>query len=144
VDEQAVTAAEGFPEPSASTRGKACLNRYRKASAEVFAIFNERFPQAVLEKASIDEAYLGVPGGSVLEHEHPIASMLLPHLHTRYLTACLHEHTCLRPGLFVRIAATDSSEFGHTHLMQACNGLRCTIDVQPAFAGDATISMLQT
>jgi hypothetical protein len=33
--------------------------RYRKASAQIFAIFKSVFPSATLEKASIDEAYLG-------------------------------------------------------------------------------------
>jgi len=42
------------------TRGtaKACLQRYRIASAEVMALLAELAPGATLEKASIDEAYL--------------------------------------------------------------------------------------
>lgn len=45
---------------AASWRGKACLERYRRASAEIFAIFKRMFPRSVLEKASIDEAYFGM------------------------------------------------------------------------------------
>ena len=33
--------------------------RYRKASAQIFCIFRAFFPTVVIEKASIDEAYLG-------------------------------------------------------------------------------------
>ena len=36
-----------------------CACRYRKASGQIFRIFKACFPSATLEKASIDEAYLG-------------------------------------------------------------------------------------
>lgn len=39
---------------------KACLERYRVASAEILAVFHEVAPDANVEKASIDEAYLDV------------------------------------------------------------------------------------
>ena len=39
---------------------KACLERYRVASAEIIAVFHEVAPEAVVEKASIDEAYIDV------------------------------------------------------------------------------------
>ncbi|KAL0047265.1 hypothetical protein WJX82_011225 [Trebouxia sp. C0006] len=39
---------------------KACLERYRVASAEIIAVFHEVAPDAIVEKASIDEAYLDV------------------------------------------------------------------------------------
>lgn len=39
---------------------KACLERYRVASAEILAVFHEVAPDAIVEKASIDEAYLDV------------------------------------------------------------------------------------
>ncbi|DBB00910.1 hypothetical protein WJX77_007765 [Trebouxia sp. C0004] len=39
---------------------KACLERYRVASAEIIAVFHEVAPGAIVEKASIDEAYLDV------------------------------------------------------------------------------------
>ena len=39
---------------------KACLERYRVASAEIIAVLHETAPDAVIEKASIDEAYLDV------------------------------------------------------------------------------------
>ena len=39
---------------------KACLERYRAASAEIIAVFHEVAPEAIVEKASIDEAYLDV------------------------------------------------------------------------------------
>lgn len=62
IEESAIPAGQvtgNEPNNSASQRGKACLQRYRRASAEVFAIFKRMFPKSVLEKASIDEAYFG-------------------------------------------------------------------------------------
>ena len=39
---------------------KACLERYRVASAEIIAVFHEVAPEGIVEKASIDEAYIDV------------------------------------------------------------------------------------
>ena len=39
---------------------KACLERYRVASAEIIAVFHDVVPEAIVEKASIDEAYLDI------------------------------------------------------------------------------------
>ena len=43
----------------ANSQSVARMCRYRKASAEIFNVFKAFFPSVVLEKASIDEAYLG-------------------------------------------------------------------------------------
>lgn len=64
IDESAIPAGRAVgtqPDSSASRRGKACLERYRRASVEIFTICKRMFPHSVLEKASIDEAYLGEP-----------------------------------------------------------------------------------
>eukprot|EP00892_Ulva_mutabilis_P007317 jgi/Ulvmu1/4958/UM207_0002.1 len=62
IDESAIPsgqAAGNQQEIAASRRGKACLERYRRASGEILAIFKRMFPTSILEKASIDEAYFG-------------------------------------------------------------------------------------
>lgn len=55
---------------------KACLERYRVASAEIIAVFHEVAPDAIVEKASIDEAYLDVT--SIVD-AHLRASLLTLH-----------------------------------------------------------------
>ncbi|KAK9901261.1 hypothetical protein WJX75_003106 [Coccomyxa subellipsoidea] len=42
------------------TKQKACLERYRKACLEILAVLHKAAPQAVIEKASIDEVYMDV------------------------------------------------------------------------------------
>jgi nucleotidyltransferase/DNA polymerase involved in DNA repair len=59
IDERAAQAGHAVDQADASIRGKACLERYRKASSQIFAIFKAFFPNVVIEKASIDEAFLG-------------------------------------------------------------------------------------
>jgi nucleotidyltransferase/DNA polymerase involved in DNA repair len=56
-------AAEGSSvEGSALDRGsaKACLQRYRRASADIMRLLGSLCPGCPLEKASIDEAYLDI------------------------------------------------------------------------------------
>jgi DNA polymerase eta len=49
-------------EGSSATRAthKACLERYRRASAEIMALLRSLLPSCAVEKASIDEAYIDV------------------------------------------------------------------------------------
>lgn len=44
---------------------KADLSRYRSASGEVFNVL-ENFPNIVVEKASVDEAYIDLTGMTVI------------------------------------------------------------------------------
>ena len=55
---------------------KACLERYRVASAEIIAVFHEVAPDAIVEKASIDEAYLDV---TTIVDAHLQANVLASH-----------------------------------------------------------------
>ena len=54
---------------------KACLERYRRASAEIVAVFHSVLPAVVIEKASIDEAYLDVT--QMVDQEMQVAAMWL-------------------------------------------------------------------
>ncbi|BDA45382.1 DNA polymerase eta at N-terminal half [Coccomyxa sp. Obi] len=42
------------------TKQKACLERYRKACIQILAVLHKAAPQAIIEKASIDEVYMDV------------------------------------------------------------------------------------
>ena len=57
---------------------KACLERYRVASAEIIAVFHEVAPEAVVEKASIDEAYIDVT--NIVDAHLQVCSPLLASL----------------------------------------------------------------
>ena len=39
-------------------RGKADLTKYRNAGKEVIQVLKNQFPEAIIERASVDEAYL--------------------------------------------------------------------------------------
>jgi DNA polymerase eta len=73
-----ITSAAG--EGSAADRGsaKACLQRYRRASAEVMRLLAENMPGCALERASIDEAYIDISAPAV-----------------RALSAALMQHPCV-------------------------------------------------
>ncbi|KAA6422642.1 MAG: hypothetical protein FRX49_07502 [Trebouxia sp. A1-2] len=89
---------------------KACLERYRVASAEIIAVFHEVAPDAIVEKASIDEAYLDV------------TSIVDVHLQARRAATC--SSTCtLILALVASCAflAVESSASGYSH----CNATAC-------------------
>ncbi|WIA12559.1 hypothetical protein OEZ85_006220 [Tetradesmus obliquus] len=62
-------AASGDVEGSALDRGssKACLQRYRKASAQIMRLLGQLSPGCLLEKASIDEVYIDATPAAVAE-----------------------------------------------------------------------------
>ncbi|WIA32722.1 hypothetical protein OEZ86_005908 [Tetradesmus obliquus] len=65
----AAAAASGDVEGSALDRGssKACLQRYRKASAQIMRLLGQLSPGCLLEKASIDEVYIDATPAAVAE-----------------------------------------------------------------------------
>lgn len=105
IDESAIPAGRTVvmqPDSAASRRGKACLERYRRASAQIFTIFQRMFPQSVLEKASIDEAYLGEPlhhpyfgHGKITEDEALL--LLLNQPNAIHVFSCVHLQTLQMP-----------------------------------------------
>lgn len=54
---------------AAATKGtaKACLQRYRRASAQIFRLLHDLMPDCPVEKASIDEAYIDATAAAAAE-----------------------------------------------------------------------------
>lgn len=56
----------------------AILCRYRRASAEIFAVFRQLVPTAKIEKASVDEVYIDVT--ALVEKELAVSQQCLSRL----------------------------------------------------------------
>lgn len=75
---------------------KACLERYRVASAEIIAVFHEVAPEAVVEKASIDEAYIDVT--SIVDAHLQVCTLNLASIVTiRTTTSDMHMPSFVMP-----------------------------------------------
>lgn len=76
---------------------KACLERYRVASAEIIAVFHEVAPEGIVEKASIDEAYIDVTSivDAHLQVSHVAQSRSLVACDMAYLAGPGNARNCL-------------------------------------------------
>ena len=88
---------------------KACLERYRVASAEIIAVFHEVAPEGIVEKASIDEAYIDVTSivDTHLQVSHVAQSRSLAACNMAYL-ANNNNNNAFQPGLGVCGASLSS------------------------------------